>query len=246
MLQDLEELDLSSNGIKQVPKLVFDLPKLIKLNLSFNDFHELPVEIAKLTGLAHLNLYYGALKEFPAILEKMPQLEVLELGAKDGSHSWNHFPMGLLRLPKLKVLKLQFHRLTEIPEGLVNLPLETLDLENNRLTHIPDWLFKAKGLRSLSLKGNEAIPELPAGIGDLVHLERLAIGGTKINALPPSVANLQQLKELDLSKLKFEDNVATMVILKQLPLVQKINYQNGPDQEFRSKLEKAFPKARII
>ena len=46
---------------------------------------------------------------------------------------------------------------------------------------------------------NSGITELPASIGDLVHLKSLYLGGNAISMLPPEISNLRNLERLSLS-----------------------------------------------
>ncbi|MEY3443743.1 MAG: hypothetical protein RLZZ519_2024 [Bacteroidota bacterium] len=246
LLQDLEFLDLGSNGIKQFPTLLFDLGKLEVLDLSFNDLSKLPNELAQFKKLKSLRIFYHKFAAFPAVLEQMTQLEALDLGAADDGPAWKEFPMGILKLRNLRSLKLSRHWMPSVPEALQELPLEELEVETNRLPEFPHWLTTMKGLKRLNIFKNRSIDHLPEDIGKMTGLEELNIGKTLITKLPDAFSKLQNLRDLDISGLKFEDPAATLAILKQLPAITKIVYQDSPDMAFKGELAKAFPKARIV
>ena len=87
------------------------------------------------------------------------------------------------------------------PENLqkVSATLRNLDLSNNKLTAIPNWIADFKSLKTLNLSGN-LISYLPEDIGQLTKLENLIVSKNRLSgALPESLAKLKNLKELDAS-----------------------------------------------
>ncbi len=80
---------------------------------------------------------------------------------------------------------------------------------------------------------NMRLTEIPETIGQLVHLEKLDIGGdyyskemnNRLTALPPSIGNLRQLKWLDVSNNLLADLPDSLVQLKQLI---KLNLDGNP------------------
>ena len=87
------------------------------------------------------------------------------------------------------------------PENLqkVSATLRNLDLSNNKLTTIPNWIVDFKSLKTLNLSGN-LISYLPEDIGHLAKLENLIVSNNHLSgALPESLGKLKNLKELDAS-----------------------------------------------
>ena len=63
--KNLKELDLSSQGLTNVPKEIFSLENLEFLDLSFNKLKEIPPEMSKLPKLKNLNLEGNNLNTIP-------------------------------------------------------------------------------------------------------------------------------------------------------------------------------------
>ena len=78
---------------------------------------------------------------------------------------------------KTGTLVFQGKDLEVFPEGLqkVSATLRNLDLSNNKLTAIPNWIVDFKSLKTLNLSGN-LISYLPEAIGQLSKLENLIVG----------------------------------------------------------------------
>ncbi len=104
----LHELDLSGNGFSSSLPWLKNCPNLKVLRLAENRFSQVPVE-----DLAHCK-----------------NLEVLDLSG----NMLTEFPISLLQsLPKLRELRLGSNRFTSVATLLLQAPLETLDLGNNRI-----------------------------------------------------------------------------------------------------------------
>lgn len=102
----VNELDLSSHGLVQVPNYVFDLERVEHLNLSNNALEgALPAEISNLKNLKTLNL---------------------------SNNNFTGVSAEVGRLQNLQVLDLSNNNLTGLPYELGNLRnLQTLDLRGN-------------------------------------------------------------------------------------------------------------------
>lgn len=109
-----EQLDLSGiPGLKRIPEVVKDLENLRELVVNNSD-----------------------LEEVPAFLEEMSSLEVVMLGHNQIKHLPATFPRGL------KYLDLRYNQLTSIDRFVFLLEnLETLNLNNNQLSIMPDRLL---------------------------------------------------------------------------------------------------------
>ncbi|KAI9029799.1 hypothetical protein CLU79DRAFT_832162 [Phycomyces nitens] len=76
--------------------------------------------------------------------------------------------------------------------------LTSLTLQNNRLSELPDELWRLYGLKELNL-GCNRLERLPVEVGLLVNLEELYVHNNQLSALPVQLANLSRLRILDLT-----------------------------------------------
>ena len=116
-------------------------------------------------------------------------------------------------------IDLSNQNLSDFPKELLSLKnLEVLDLSNNQIKEIPSTISKLKKLKVLTIESNN-LKTLPEKISELKNLERLLI---KFNQndfnFPPSMSNLQKLKELHCSNLSsfpsFIFNIPTLEKIK--------------------------------
>jgi hypothetical protein len=125
-LVNLEELYLTSMGLKALPECVPTLQRLTALHLDFN-------QITRLTGLSSL-----------------PQLRLVSLRGN------GNLTPGMVRelsaLPSLRQLWIGNCGLTEVPSDFQRLQaLEEIYLFENPLSEIPDWLPALPNLKRLGL-----------------------------------------------------------------------------------------------
>ena len=147
------------------------------LDLSNQGITELPPEIGRLTHLKKLILGRNKLSSFPAEIRHLTDLTTLDLT----SNQFSVFPDEIVELVNLTELYLSANDLTEISSKISNLTkLETLYLNANKLTAIPHEISKLTNLLRLDLSGNQ-LSGLPHEIAMLTHLEGLDING---NPLP--------------------------------------------------------------
>lgn len=103
-----------------------------------------------------------------------------------------------------------------VPSGIRQMTrLRTLDLSDNRLTHLPAWLGELEHLQTLILSGNTGLPTdlfIPL-IPQLQTLEFCAMEWTQ---LPTSVYRLSSLKSLDISNNGIEELAVELGQLTQL------------------------------
>ncbi|MBV9139408.1 MAG: leucine-rich repeat domain-containing protein, partial [Pseudonocardiales bacterium] len=102
-------------------------------------------------------------------------------------------------LTDLTWLDLSNNRLTEVPEWISTLTdLTRLDLDNNRLTALPDGLATLTDLTELYLSNNR-LTEVPEWIATLTGLTTLGLGGHSLTEVPEWISTLTDLTWLDLS-----------------------------------------------
>lgn len=112
-------------------------------------------------------------------------------------------PQDLVRLPRLKILKLEMNRIRGgLPENIGELQdLEELSAFNNFLTgEIPSSIGRMVHLKILNLSSNLLKGEIPNTIGNLDRLEVLGLFENALDgSIPRELGNLVKLKELVLA-----------------------------------------------
>lgn len=127
------------------------------------------------------------------------RLDLSGLGIDDLSPDAEDLLSGL---PQLQVLYLGNNNLTDLPAVLAHLvELRVVYLTGNRLGASEQRRWSALGrlskLERLALNGNQ-LTAIPAVIGQLTSLERLHLDNNLITALPASIGQLTRLRQLDL------------------------------------------------
>ena len=79
-VKQVRKLNLSGQGLREIPTDVFEYTNLTKLVLSRNAIKRIPKEIALLKKLEVLDLTYNELEGLPAPVFKLPRLRVLAVG----------------------------------------------------------------------------------------------------------------------------------------------------------------------
>lgn len=117
-----------------------------------------------------------------------------------------------------KLLNFKGQGLTEFPDQLLqNRQITNLNLENNQISKIPEWIKELTDLKVLYLTGNAindihhltALPSLevlhlnnncithiPDDVTNWTYLKRLFVNGNLLDKLPGSLGQLQELKIL--------------------------------------------------
>ena len=130
---NLRNLDLSNNKITSIPRWIANFKALKTLNLSGNQLNSLPEEIGHLPKLENLiiskNCLTGAL---PKSLGKLKNLKELDASC----NRIKEFPVSLAGLNHLNSLDLSSNKISAIPNGVQELQLTELSLNQVRV-HIP-------------------------------------------------------------------------------------------------------------
>ncbi|KAF8034760.1 hypothetical protein BT93_C0926 [Corymbia citriodora subsp. variegata] len=173
MLKYITELDVSNTSITELPNTIVNLKSLKVLRMNYSCIQKLPETIGMMEKLEEI---YG---------ERCKWLEM--------------FPSDVVRLPSLKILKLTgtcVENVLKLPQSLVAIGLEVLDLSNCRMLKETPELSVFSSLKVLNLNGCRVLTRLPNSIGMLKYLAELDISDTSIAKLPNTIVNLKNLKVL--------------------------------------------------
>ena len=90
-------------------------------------------------------------------------------------------------------------KLTEVPQSITQLrDLVSLNLSNNALTSLPDWIGHFTHLKTLKVSNNR-ITVIPEAICALQNLETFDLQSNQLATLPDGLSRLSQLRSLRLS-----------------------------------------------
>ena len=125
--------------------------KVYKLNLSYQELDSLPESITQLQNLKALNIGGNKFRTTPKVLEKLKNLTHLDYN--------NMTSLGFsvpMKLPaSLRYLNLNHNKLTVVPDFVWSLPnLKILDLSENQLSSISKEIQKLNSLTDLWVEGN--------------------------------------------------------------------------------------------
>ncbi|KAF8510769.1 hypothetical protein JB92DRAFT_2727299 [Gautieria morchelliformis] len=209
-LNELDELDLYDNKIKDVGQALDTLSKLTVLDLSFNLLKVIPGSLASLTSIQTIYFVQNKISRIQNLNAVGSTLQSLELGGNrirtienlDSLVNLRELWLGknkimklqnLGSLRRLRVLSIQSNRLTRI-EGLEELvELEELYLSHNGIEKL-EGLEKNVKLRTLDA-GNNRIQALE-NISHLTYLEELWLNDNAIPNLRDVQQQLAHLKHL--------------------------------------------------
>ena len=191
------------------PKVLLKCTFLEQLDLSHNDLTELPPEIGTLRNLRLLNLSANPrLRALPEELGQLQRLERLDLSGipdlfqvvDEQQQSHYPFPAALRPLQQLRHLNLQDIQVDYLPDWIHEWPyLESLHLFSGCKTHpelqLPKNFTRLRRLKTLTIDSFSV--RLPEHMQQLTALECLVVNHALY--IPSSIAQLRQLKYLDLS-----------------------------------------------
>lgn len=191
-----EYIDLTGKGLLTIPiALHRNAPNIVTLNLSKNPHVDLPYDfIQSCNTLRELRLCHSALKKVLPSVQKIKSLHWLDISC---NRIVDVNDAGLDHIPDLRHLQIQNNRLSTLPDYLVHIgTLKYLNISNNKFEMIPKVLCEMRHLVDLDVSFN-MISEFPVEMGHLVNLETLVIVGNKITSFPAEVKGMVKLKELD-------------------------------------------------
>jgi internalin A len=212
------ELDLSGQGLTELPHEIGQLSRLMTLNLSANRSYpyqlgdekqspwmknriaKLPPEIGELTNLKYLIADGNRLTSLPPEIGGLTQLRKIYLY----DNQLEFLPPEIGELSSLDSAKLSNNKIKNLPQEFANLRcLQYLYLDGNEFTKFPITITFLVNLVILYLgtdvsEGNVEFWEIPHEIGRLECLERLRIMNCGLTRLPLEIQQLTRLRILDL------------------------------------------------
>ncbi|XP_009383597.2 protein STRUBBELIG-RECEPTOR FAMILY 6 isoform X1 [Musa acuminata AAA Group] len=148
-MTSLAELDMSNNNIGSGGQLPYNLPpNLQSLNLGGNQFSgNIPYSISLMVTLKYLNLAHNQLQgNLTEMFGGLTNLTIMDLSFNQLT---GDLPQSFSNLSSLTTLYLENNQFTGHIDILANLPLQDLNVANNRFTGwIPDQLKKINNLRT--------------------------------------------------------------------------------------------------
>ncbi|WP_167530915.1 leucine-rich repeat domain-containing protein [Paraburkholderia agricolaris] len=125
---DLRKLSLGNNELSSVPDTIFSLPKLETLRIHQNDIEEIPAAISNAGALKHLSAAFLPISSLPASLTKLKGLLTLDVSVCANLHA---LPADIGTLP-LKHLAIRNTPLEDLPGSVDHLKDCKIDLRGNQ------------------------------------------------------------------------------------------------------------------
>jgi internalin A len=195
-LQALTELDIRGNDFKTFPRAVLPLANLTALFTNFNKFADIPPEIGKLTRLTDLRLGDAGATEVPGWLAGLPHLASLNIGGGKVTR----LPGWLTRM-NLRRLDVSENPLGTLPEWIGGFTELTEFLSQEcGLTALPQSMAGLRKLTQIDIRYN-SMDRLPDWIGALPALTDLTVDGNRLTRIPP----VKGLRRLSFSKNKLTE-----------------------------------------
>jgi Leucine-rich repeat (LRR) protein len=177
-MTSLETLELQHNQISSLPDSVRDLLRLRILNVAGNSLSQLPFEALASLPLVDLNTSKNQLSGtlLPATVTSLPKLQTLDISNNDLT---SLDACGELSMPKLQSLNMSFNRITSLPDISTWSELLTVLSEDNRLSNIPEGLVDLPKIKILDFTGNE-LRHVDPKFGQMESLTTLKIAANPI------------------------------------------------------------------
>lgn len=203
-------LDLSDLKLTSLPKGLIKLTQLSILNADKNALTDLPSEFGNMTTLTMLNLAYNKIEALPASIGKLTRLQFLNVS----ENQLTEIPDPVWQLPNLNHLIASHNRLNAISEKTKLPKLTNLQLQYNRLDHVPPFLKHSPDLDELNLSFNY-LTDLSDDMGTLAKLKTLYLNNNRLSQLPKTLKDLKNLDSLNISRNELTD-VSPISTLKEL------------------------------
>ncbi|KAL0562181.1 hypothetical protein IC582_002633 [Cucumis melo] len=146
-MTSVTNLDVSNNNLGG--EIVYNLPPNLKrLNLGRNNFNKgIPYSVSLMTSLQYLNISHNQLQDpLNDVYGQLTSLSILDLSFNSMS---GNLPQSFSSLSGISSMYLQNNQFTGTIDVLASLPLDNLNVENNRFT---GWI--PEPLKNINLQKN--------------------------------------------------------------------------------------------
>jgi Leucine-rich repeat (LRR) protein/FtsH-binding integral membrane protein len=127
-------------------------------------------------------------------------VQILELFFPQTLNATTIAPLLLSNLTQLHELQVEENRLSSLPDSISQLTqLRRLHASSNRLSSLPMSVWQLKRLRWLDVSVN-GLSALPESISQLTRLQHLDVSLNQLSSLPQTISQLTQLQKLDVSQ----------------------------------------------
>lgn len=196
-------LKISQKKLTEFPASLKQLEPLLRtLDLSENRFTILPNEIGSFKLLKHLNINQNKLNTLPESIGELSKLESLSVSA----NKITTLPQSLSNLSNLKQVYLSDNQISEFPLMFCGLRhLDMLDISKNKITEVPDGISNLH-VTELNMNQNQLL-KLSESIADCPRLKTLRL---EENCLQLSAIHSRILTDSTISVLALEGNLFDM------------------------------------
>ena len=202
-LSHLVELNLGYNRLSALPESLGDLKRLQQLWLNWNVFSEFPLAVLGCSDLVMLQLECNGLTALPSSISSLSLLQHLNASY----NCLKSVPPEICSLRDLESLFLDWNEISDLEDLHTEAwtDLQVLSLRGNKLVNLCDC-SALKSLKTLDVGSDDLemswrrnlLTSLPDSIGCCVNLTRLDLSGNQIQQVPQDLAELPNLKELNL------------------------------------------------
>jgi Leucine-rich repeat (LRR) protein len=216
---NLESVKLGALQLTAMEPALEELP-LRRLDISQNDVSTIaPAQLESLEELVARGTSLSSLEG----LERCRKLRLVDVAGPRGAQRTFAFPDWLDWLGELRTLRVENLAFERVPPSIGALQhLEELVLSSKTLATLPDEVGELSALRSLVLHdlvgGCERLEALPDTLGNLQQLTRLRVSHGGLRRLPEAISDCKALRDMELDGLSPADPMDTMTQLAQLPL----------------------------
>ena len=192
----LEKLDVSSCGFRKFPEAICKLTSLKTLIMIANVhvLTSIPRSLAKLTNLEELNVRGCKLLDYPDIVLQMPSLKIVKVYPERINSSFPASPGNITDVEELNLSRF-------CPDvDMAECDDPDVDLLRHELYAFPNFLTKLRKLQVLYLNGNKHIKSLPPSIAQLTNLKELHLSGCGFREFPGVVCRIPNLQKVYLDE----------------------------------------------
>eukprot|EP00961_Rhodomonas_salina_P055064 739724-Rhodomonas_salina.1 len=154
-------LDLSKNGIYEVPSMIGLMLSLTNLNLRSNKLSTLPGELQAVDKLKELDLGQNRMKEVPPCIQALQDLKKFWMDR----NAVRRLPVWMSALVSLFYLNVDSNKIKELEPTFQEMEqLRQVHMRSNRLIQMPEVLCVIPGMQELYLSESKNIFLLPGMI----------------------------------------------------------------------------------